>query len=266
MYKIGEFSSISKTTIKTLRYYEKEKLLIPAFIDQYSGYRYYETSQLVKLSKIISLRQVGLSIKDIKMILNGSDMRKLLEKRKKEIENDLVLYNMELSKINYLLEGENMNNEIILKKLPDCVVYYKEGIIKDFSEITNFVLSAGEECLKDNPNIKCTVPDYCYINYLDGEYKDKNIKIRYSQSVNEPGICNDTIKFMDVKSVDAVCIYHKGPYETLRESYSIIMKYIEDNGYEIIDYPRECYIDGCWNKESSSDWLTEIQVPVKKRC
>jgi len=35
------------------------------------------------------------------------------------------------------------------------------------------------------------------------------------------------------------------------------------NGYEIIGYARESYMDGIWNKESSDDWLTEIQFPVK---
>ena len=45
MYKIGDFSSMLKTTIKTLRY--------------------YDTSQLVDISRIISLRQIGVSIKDI---------------------------------------------------------------------------------------------------------------------------------------------------------------------------------------------------------
>lgn len=265
MYKIGEFSVLSKTTIKTLRYYEKEKLLISAFVDPDTGYRYYEGKQLVELSKIISLRQIGLSIKDIKQILNGYDMGKILEKRKNEIEKNLVLYNIELSKINYLLKGENMNNKIILKELPACTVYYKEGVIKDFSEITNFILSSSEECLADNPNIKCITPDYCYINYLDGEYKEKNIKIRYAQAVEKSGIENKTIKFMNIKPVNAICIYHKGAYESLGESYSIIMKYIEDNGYEIIDYPRECYIDGCWNKKVVDEWLTEIQVPVKKK-
>lgn len=239
--------------------------MIPAFIDQNTGYRYYETSQLTELSKIISLRQVGLSIKDIKKVVDGYDIKELLKIRKNEIENNIILYNTELSKINYLLEGENMNNEIILKELPACTVYYKDGIIKNFSEIMNFVLSSGEECLKINPNIKCVTPDYCYINYLDGEYKEENIKIRYAQAVVEAGVENETIKFMNIKSVNAVCIYHKGAYETLRESYNIIMKYIEDNGYEIIDYPRECYIDGCWNKDSVDDWLTEIQVPVKKK-
>lgn len=158
-----------------------------------------------------------------------------------------------------------MNNEIILKKLPAYSVYYKDGIIKDFSEITNFILSSSAECLKDNPNIKCVVPDYCYINYLDGEYRENNIKIRYAQAVEEIGIENDTIKFMNLEEVEAVCIYHKGSYDFLGNSYSIIMKYIEDNHYEIIDYPRECYIDGCWNKNIVDEWLTEIQVPVRKK-
>ena len=59
MYKIGDFSKMSKTTIKTLRYYEKEGLLRPIFIDPNTSYRYYESSQLVDVSRIISLRQIG---------------------------------------------------------------------------------------------------------------------------------------------------------------------------------------------------------------
>ena len=83
MYKIGEFSSLAKTTIKTLRYYEKENLLKPVYIDLNTGYRYYETSQLIEISKIIALRQIGISIKDIKKVLDGHDLKKILTKRKK---------------------------------------------------------------------------------------------------------------------------------------------------------------------------------------
>lgn len=45
-------------------------------------------------------------------------MNKVLEKRKEEVEKDIILYNTWLSKINYLLEEENMKNEIFLKELP----------------------------------------------------------------------------------------------------------------------------------------------------
>lgn len=265
MYKIGEFSALSKTTIKTLRYYEKEGLLTPSFIDLDNNYRYYDTCKLKDISRIISLKQIGLSIKDIKYIIDGGDLKSVLEKRRQEIENNCELCNIQLSKINYLLEEKNMKNEIFLKELPRCIVYYKEGVIDKYSDMSKFILDSGQECLKINPNIKCVSPDYCFIEYLDGEYKEENIKIRYSQAVEEKGIESDSIKFKELESVNAVCIYHKGSYEELGKSYSIIMEYISKNNYEIIDYFRECYIDGIWNKENVDDWLTEIQVPIKKK-
>lgn len=70
---------------------------------------------------------------------------------------------------------------------------------------------------------------------------------------------------MKLKPVMAVCTYHKGEYNNLGETYGFLIKYIEENGYEIIESPRERYIDGIWNKENVSDWLTEIQIPVRKK-
>ena len=43
------------------------------------------------------------------------------------------------------------------------------------------------------------------------------------------------------------------------------LQYIEENGYEIAGEIRESYIDGVWNQDDESDWLSEIQVPVRKR-
>lgn len=158
-----------------------------------------------------------------------------------------------------------MKYEVVVKELPEYVVYYKEGIINNYGEITDFILSSADECRSTNPNIKCIQPDYCYVSYLDGEYKDHDIKIRYAQAVDKMGMPNETIKFEKLKPVSAVCIYHKGAYEHLGNAYGFIMKYIEDNGYEITECPRERYIDGIWNKEDVNEWLTEIQVPVRKK-
>ena len=86
MLKIGEFSKLSHLTVKALRFYEKEGLLIPTFVDPYTGYRYYEASQLYDLSKIISLRQLGLSISNIKEIKSGEDLEIILQKKKKKYQ------------------------------------------------------------------------------------------------------------------------------------------------------------------------------------
>lgn len=267
MLKIGDFSKMSKVTIKALRYYEKEKLLIPKYVDESNGYRYYETNQLIELSRIIYLKQIGLTIDEIKQILiKNESLNELLKIKKNELENTISEYNNKLSKINYLLEENIMKEEIFEKVVPAYYVYYKEGVLKDYSEAVEFILGSGTECMKLNPNIKCVEPDYCYVNYLDGEYKEKNIKIRYAQAVIKEDIPfkeNESIKFMAVPETKCICIYHKGPYDTLGKSYAKIMKYIEDNKLDITDFPRECYIEGIWNKENVEDWLTEIQVPIK---
>lgn len=62
----------------------------------------------------------------------------------------------------------------------------------------------------------------------------------------------------------AVCTMHKGPYTSIPKAFAAAIKFTEENGYEIIDSIRENYIDGMWNKDNEDDWLTEIQIPVKK--
>lgn len=262
MYKIGEFSKLAKITVKTLRYYDKQGILTPSFIDD-NGYRYYGSNDLIKLARIVSLRQTGFSISEIKEIMSGNDFGLSLERKKQQLKAELSECNTKLSKINYLLGDSNMNYEVVVKELPECTVYYKEGVLKNYSMISDFILASANECLKTNPDIKCVKPDYCFSEYLDGEFKEENIKYRYSQAVTKEGIPNDTIKFKKLEAVKAVCIYHKGSYETLGLAYGFIMKYIEDNGLKIKAFPRERYIDGIWNKENPQDWLTEIQIPVE---
>ena len=262
MYKIGEFSALAKTTVKTLRYYEKEKILLPSYVDV-NGYRYYDSSKLLELSKVISLRQIGFSIEEIKEIMQGNDFNASLNRKKQDLQKALNEYNVKLAKINYLLGDEKMKYEVVVKQLPKVVVYYKEGVLEDFSKLTEFILQSAQECFALNPNIKCIEPDYCFSEYLDGEYRDKNIKYRYSQAVTEEGKSNDVIKFKKLDAVSSVCIYHKGSYSSIGQAYAFVLEYIKKNGYEIIDHPRERYIDGVWNKESEEEFLTEIQVPVK---
>lgn len=110
-----------------------------------------------------------------------------------------------------------------------------------------------------------TLPEYCFIIYHDGEYKEKDIDVEYCEAVDRMGVDTDDIKFKKIESVTAVSVMHKGPYSGLGKAYAYIFKWIEDNGYTVIDNPRESYIDGIWNKESEEDWLTELQVPIMKK-
>ena len=69
LYKIGEFSKLVNVQVKTLRYYDEINLFKPQEIDLFSGYRYYSEKQINDLKVILSLKEVGFSLEEIKKIL-----------------------------------------------------------------------------------------------------------------------------------------------------------------------------------------------------
>lgn len=266
MFKIGDFSKLAKTTVKTLRYYEEVGLLNPAEVDEWTGYRYYSTDQLYPLHEITSLRQAGLSIDEIIKYQKSENKQAILLNRRHMLELEQVKTVNCLSNLDALLNTEKektkMKYTAVITQLPEYTVYYKEGTVKDFSEIVPFILRSGEECLKANPDIKCVEPDYCYVSYLDPEFKPENMRIEYAQAVTKAGKDTDTIKFKVLPSIKAVSVYHKGDYVNLTEAYAYALKWVKDNGYQMAGIPRERYIDGIWNKEDKDEWLTEIQIPI----
>lgn len=268
LFRIGEFSKMSKTTIKTLRYYDETGLLKPKQTDKFTNYRFYTTEQLVKLHQIQAFRQIGLSIDEVKMILSGQDAKKILNKRKVELLDELKSGQEQLSRIEFILsENEEeylMNYQAIIKDLPECIVYSKRMTVPNYDAYFKLIPAIGEEMQKANPEVKCTIPGYCFIVYLDGEYKEKDIDVEFCEAVDRFGKDFDDVKFKKIESVTAVSVMHKGNYDGLSKAYAYAFKWIEENEYTVADSPRENYIDGIWNKENKEDWLTELQVPVVK--
>ncbi len=73
MLKIGDFSKLSRVTIRMLRHYDEIGLLKPVKIDKYTGYRYYSEGQLPVMARINSLKDMGFGLAVIKEILQCYD-------------------------------------------------------------------------------------------------------------------------------------------------------------------------------------------------
>ncbi len=266
-YRIGEFSKLAKLTVKTLRYYDEVGLLSADYVDSDTGYRYYQTHQLVDAQKISELRQLGISIDEIVQIRNGAELTQILMKRKASLLHELEEMQRTCAKIEHLLthlkESNIMKYQTVTKKLPSSIVYSRRGKVDNFSKLPEFVLDTGAKCQAANPNLKCPEPGYCFTRYLDGEFRDHNISLEYVEAVCEMGKDTDDIHFTKLAEVQAICILHVGPWDKLGDAYAFAMNYIETNGYELSELPRECYIDGPWNKNSVDEYLTELQFPIK---
>ncbi len=88
MYTSGQFAIAGNVGRKALRLYREEGLLVPAYTSEENGYHYYEESQLSVLETIKRLRSIGLSLYEIKKIIDGEvDEKTIISGRIKETDN-----------------------------------------------------------------------------------------------------------------------------------------------------------------------------------
>ncbi|CQR73059.1 Multidrug-efflux transporter 1 regulator [Sporomusa ovata DSM 2662] len=74
MLTIGQLAKKHTISERTLRLYHDVGLLVPQRVDETTGYRYYSPNQSARLDTIIQMKAVGLSLKQIKTMLNSCDL------------------------------------------------------------------------------------------------------------------------------------------------------------------------------------------------
>lgn len=93
MYKISDFAQIAGVTVRTLHHYDRLGLLKPSGRTE-AGYRLYSDRDLARLQQIVTLKFIGLPLKQIKVLQDGTDLdlkqtlrmqRRLLEAKRWQV-------------------------------------------------------------------------------------------------------------------------------------------------------------------------------------
>lgn len=78
-YSIGKVAGLAKITTETLRHYDRVGLVKPSKTDQWTKYRYYTDQDIIRLHVVVALHNMGISLKNIKTMLDMNDMQRLIE-------------------------------------------------------------------------------------------------------------------------------------------------------------------------------------------
>lgn len=126
MLKIGEFSRLSQVTIKTLHHYDELGLIKPAHIDPVTNYRFYTVEQLPRIHRIMALKEMGLSLEQISLMLDQElsteQMRGMLHLKQAEIQQEMREAHRQLAMVEFrlrMIEAEVNFPEldVVIKKL-----------------------------------------------------------------------------------------------------------------------------------------------------
>ncbi len=107
---IKEFAEFTGVSVRTLHYYDEIGLLTPAFVDKYTGYRFYDENSLLRMQEILFYRELDFSLKSIGEILSSPnyDKNKALKEQKHLLTLKKERLERLISAIDGAVKGENV--------------------------------------------------------------------------------------------------------------------------------------------------------------
>ena len=266
LYKIGMFAAMNHVTVKALRFYEEQGLLMPALIHPETGYRYYALSQMAVLHQITALKLAGFTLEEIARVNSWADEEAVLLKKKAELLAKISDLTRQIAVVDGYLSKKKtgLSAPVLIKTIPETTVAFMRIRLESYDGLFDRMPEMG--ALMEKAGCECALPEYCFTSYPEPGYRDADILVEICESIVGAKKETGGLRFKTLPEIQAACVFHKGPYRTFSESYETVMRYVEENGYEIAGEIRESYIDGVWNKEDESQWLSEIQVPVRRKA
>jgi len=140
-YRIGEFADLSGVSAKTLRFYDEVGLLRPASVNPRTRYRYYLPQQLQELASVIALKDIGLSLAEVRNLIrkagSNQDRRQMLQDLKQSVEDSIHTANNSLLWINAALkelEAAEHPVPVMVKRRPALLIASVRSRMRDYEE------------------------------------------------------------------------------------------------------------------------------------
>ncbi|MCR5805146.1 MAG: MerR family transcriptional regulator [Clostridia bacterium] len=220
MYTRGQFAVMGNVGRKALRLYHEEGLLVPVCINEENGYHYYDDTQLVALNRIKRLRKLGLSLFEIKQILDGNaDENEVVESKLREADEKLK----EMKKL--ATEGEEKEEN---ESEPDIGNFERKGciFIEENVELEDLGMSVGklyERAARNNMDVNGSH----FVRY-EGLLHDENFRMVTCLPVLNPSE-EETI---DIRELSCLHLKFTGGFSKISLAHKLIREYAEK--YEIV--------------------------------
>ncbi|NMA33212.1 MAG: MerR family transcriptional regulator [Clostridiaceae bacterium] len=115
MMKIGEIAAFFNVSVKAIRIYEKKGIIVPAWTDPATGYRYYSADQVQTLNALLELKTLGFSLNEIRKIITGgvnkSDFLAALTRKRNAWQDAISSAEMKIDAIDNISERISNSKE-----------------------------------------------------------------------------------------------------------------------------------------------------------
>jgi DNA-binding transcriptional MerR regulator len=262
---IGDFSRATLLSVKALRRYHQEDLLIPAEVDPDSGYRRYDLAQIPDAQVIKRLRELDMPLEEIRGILHTAD----LTERAARIERHLARLERELRRVSTAVDSlrdlltptAEGPGSIRHRRIPRTRVaaITDELKVEDlgpwmsgaFGELYATLSAQGAELTGDAGGI-----------YADPLFHEEHGEATVYLPTDAPFHAAGRVQVREFAASDVAVITHHGPHDGIDRAYGALADHVTRHALAIDGPLREFYPVSRHHTADSSRWITEIGWPI----
>ncbi len=276
MFKIGDFSKIARVSTRLLRYYDSIGLLSPGRIDPATGYRYYLADQLARLNRILALKELGLSLEQIRRLLDGNisgdEIRGMFMLKKAELERSVSEEMLRLRNVESRLQqiderGGVEDYDVVLKSAPaQPFLAYR----RRFEAFPEAIGALKEVVLYGARKIPERERDQLLV-VAHSDFDDANLDLEigfslsgdWDRAVTLPS--RAALTRAELPDVECMAtLIRSGPNYQSHLGFGALGLWMQANRFEIAGPCREVFLRMPFEPPDSDDTVVEIQFPVRK--
>lgn len=266
MYRIGEFSRLTRLTVKALRLYHDKGVIVPSVVDSNSGYRYYSAGDIEKAKVVSVLKSMKCSLAEIKQLMSDysddADLVDFLGAKRDALRDEMD----QLAAVSFAIETI-VNNETEARKMKQQAFEIEIKSIGDQVVVANRWRGQYEQTGKEIGKLYRVAGRHVAgpaINlFYDGEYRERGADVESCLPVKK-AISGKSTSFT-LKGGKFATLTHRGPYDAITHSYARLFDFINQQGARPGLPSREVYHKGPGMifKGNPQRYLTEIQIPIE---
>lgn len=278
MFQIGEFSQIARISMRQLRHYDELGLFKPTRIDPETGYRYYSAAQLPQLNRILALKDLGLSLDQIKRLMekdiSAEEIHGMLTLKKAQIEQTL---RDELARVRSIearlweieTEGVLSDEAVVVKSVPEQKFLSVRRIVSDVRAGFALMLNIHRLLPGRVEDGRSLIGNFGIVFHSEG-YDTETIDVEMGYLLTQPFFERFPLPDggeMTTRVVSAVetmaTLARVGIYTDVVGHYGALGTWIEKHDYQMAGAGWEIFLQP-YEPGKEDEAVIEIQIPVKK--
>ncbi|MET8283029.1 MerR family transcriptional regulator [Micromonospora sp. NPDC005174] len=274
MFTIGDFARLGRVSVRMLRHYDSIGLLRPASVDPHTGYRSYRAEQLRRLNRVIALKELGLTLEQVRAILDDVvdvvELRGMLRLRRSQLTAQLAADSARLAAVEARLrmiesEGRMTSQDVVLKQIAPVRVAELTAVAPSYEsqDIGPVIQPLYPELFRrlDAAGVTPSGPAIAWYEPADGAGEAVVVHAGVNVGGGVAAIPDVTVRDLPAVGTAATIVHH-GSMDDADRSIQALARWIEEHGYRTDGFAREVYLE--YFQDSPEQGVTELQLAVDR--